>query len=428
MARAPRRWLPLPSRRTRSGVALTRRGWLALVAAAAGVALAWRYGARSINAVVVPTLVALGAGYLQVRLREPPTVRRDLPPDGAPGDGGTVTLSVETGSPYGAVVRDALPDGVDGDPTVETTVGLDPAEYEIEYRARGVYEVGPAEIVARDVLGLVSRRLTATGTDRLVVYPRVRRLTGEATAALVGAGDAGRNSDREEFDRLRSYDRGDALRDVDWKSTARHDELLVKEFTAGTARRPVTVAASATTPPDDGRRGDPDRDAGDRMAEAAASVCVTLLDAGVPVRLSTPDGTVEAAPGDRTAVLEHLAGATTGGRDEGDDDDRDDGARGDAVDRRARAAHGDGREASAHRGDGRAGSDRYGPGGGDADVRVHATVQDVRVTVGGTTRRFQRLLDDATGEVGGGAAAGATDVATAAEKTGGAATRGGGER
>ena len=308
----------VPTVRTGSGTALTRRGAWTLVVVCGGIALAWRYGARSINAVVLPALLALLAGYVQVRLRGAPDVERDLPPAGFPGEEGRVALSIETDSPFPGIVRDVLPPGVDGDPVVETTIGTAPVAYPVTYRARGHHEIGPAEVVGRDVLGLVSRRLPTEGTDRLVVYPPVRELTAGATTALVGAHDPGRSHERDEFDRLRGYDRGDPLRDVHWKSSAKRDDLIVKEFAARTDRRPVTVAAGVAER-GDGASDPVDAGSGDRMAEAAASICVALLDAGVPVRLATPTGTVSAA-GDREQVLRHLAAAAAGPRPDVDAD------------------------------------------------------------------------------------------------------------
>lgn len=274
---------------------LTRRGWVVTGIGALGIAMAALFGARALNAVVLPCIVALVAALVQVRRIDPPTVERTLPPNGFPDDSGTVTLRFETDSPFTARVRDALPPGVTGDPTAETTVGRDPVSYEVTYRRRGVHTVGPTSFVARDVLGLATDAFSVPATDDLLVYPRVRDLTGRARRDLVALQDTAAGHDRDEFDRLRQYVRGDALRDVHWKSSAKRDDLIVKEFTADNRSQTLSVSLSS------------DRGRADEMAEAGATVVLALLQAGVPVTLVTPGGTLSVAPGDRDAVLEHLA-------------------------------------------------------------------------------------------------------------------------
>jgi uncharacterized protein (DUF58 family) len=278
----------------------TRRGVAVALVAVAGGLLAARFGARSLNAVVVPCLVALVAAVVQVRLRSPPAVDRSLPPDGFPGDVGTVRLAFEADEPYPAVVEDRLSGGLVGDARTEALVGGAAATYEIEYATRGEQTVGPAVVRVRDVLGLVERRMVTRGRRRLLVYPPVRRLPAAATASLTNTSLAAELPGRGEFDGLREYVRGDDLRDVHWKSSAKTGDLIIQEYTVDADPEAVTLHARATG-------GD-----ADAMAAAAASVADALLGAGVPVSLVTPDGRVEASPDDRVAILEHLARAPAG--------------------------------------------------------------------------------------------------------------------
>jgi uncharacterized protein (DUF58 family) len=131
--------------------------------------------------------------------------------------------------------------------------------------------------------------------DELLVYPRVHGLSGHAKRDLLALHDTAESPDRDEFDRLRQYVRGDSLRDVHWKSSAKREDLIVKEFSADNRSQAVTVSLAA------------ERGCADRMAEAGASVVVALLRAAVPVTLVTPAGTVDLTPGDRRQALERLA-------------------------------------------------------------------------------------------------------------------------
>jgi len=317
----------------RPPVGLTRRGAATLGVAAVGFVLAAGFGSRALNAVVFPALIAVVAGVVQLSLRRHPSVTRDAPSDGFPDDRGTVTLTFDVDSPFAAVVEDGLGDGLDGDPVVEGVVGADAFVYSVTYAARGEHTLGPVRVLARDVFGLVEREFRCRDRHRLLVYPRVRDLSGPAQNDLRRLYDVERVRERDEFDRLREYTRGDALRDVHWKSSAKHQDLVVTEFATQARTRAVRISAGAAP------------GHADEMAEAAASVCVALLDVGLPIALSTPDGTVESGDG-RTTLLAHLALA---------DDGR--------------------------------------PPDGDADVVVEADASGTTVRVGDVETSFERLLD-----------------------------------
>ena len=105
------------------------------------------------------------------------------------------------------------------------------------------------------------------------------------------------SDDREQFDELREYVPGDSLRNVHWASSAKRDELVVMEFDAAIDVAGLAIAAGSTA------------GYADEMAAAAASVATTLLDAGLAVSLSLPDGEIERDGGEsqRERVLAALA-------------------------------------------------------------------------------------------------------------------------
>ena len=303
------------------GVSLTRRGRLVagicLVASVAAVTA----GGRSLNAVVVPGLVALAAGFVQLRGIDAPGVRRTGLTNGFVGEERTVATEftgdppgTDIGRPFLASVRDRLTDGLvalggDGDlrggdtadvdattgttgeATTQTTVGDAPARYRIRYDERGVHRVGPAQITATDVFGLYYRRFLLTGRDTVTVYPSVRTVPGWFRRRLSGGEGLDASQQREAFDRLREYARGDALRDVHWPTTAKRNELIVKSFAAETDRRRVSIAGETQPAADD--------DTADALASAIASVGLALLNDGVGVDVRLPHGDITADPGPR---------------------------------------------------------------------------------------------------------------------------------
>ncbi|WP_435183224.1 DUF58 domain-containing protein [Halobellus sp. EA9] len=310
----------------------TRRGYAVAAVVAAAVAVGAAFGARSLDAVVLPGVVALVAAAVQVWRAPAPGVERALPPADEPGTTGTVELRLDAPRTYPATIRDRLPagvavagSGVDGEnadagesneaseAVVDAAIG-GTVSYEIARRRRGRHDIGPLAVVVTDVLGLFERTIALDVREDLLVFPRVRRLSGSAEANLRALTRSQRATRRDEFDDLREYVRGDALRDVHWKSSAKRGELMIREFTAETDPDRVTVAAGvagAERPrgeAEDGDETDPSADPlADAMAEAAATVCLALIREGASVRLSTPAGGVDAGVDDTRAMLDHLA-------------------------------------------------------------------------------------------------------------------------
>lgn len=285
---------------------LTRRGRATLGICVAGVLLATLSGTRSLNAVVFPGLIALGAAYVQLARLDPPGVRRDLPPDDFVGTTHTTRLTfhhpetpgADLPDTYVARVRDEVGDGLSGpDADTRTTVGAVPVEYELDYERRGEHELGPVTVFATDVFGLLERDLLCRDRGAVLVYPPRHPVPGWFRRELYDDEALGTSRQRDEFDRLREYARGDALRDVHWPTTAKRDELIVKEFAAETEQRRVAISG--------GSRGR----AADDLAEATTSIALELIDDGVPVDVSLPNGTVSvrSGPEQRRRLLELTA-------------------------------------------------------------------------------------------------------------------------
>jgi uncharacterized protein (DUF58 family) len=109
------------------------------------------------------------------------------------------------------------------------------ATYRVTCRPRGVYRVGPTMVSASDPLGLAETRLPAGPVDRIVVYPALEELSG---FPIVRGQDPAMQASRpehsrrggEDFYTLREYQRGDDLRRVHWPSSAKTDELMIRQL------------------------------------------------------------------------------------------------------------------------------------------------------------------------------------------------------
>jgi uncharacterized protein (DUF58 family) len=107
--------------------------------------------------------------------------------------------------------------------------------YEVLCRPRGVYRVGPSKVTIGDPMGFTESTSTFGSVGRLVVYPRVEELesvpTGRGQDQTINTSRAAFwHSGGEDFFTLREYHQGDDLRKVHWPSSARRDELMIKQL------------------------------------------------------------------------------------------------------------------------------------------------------------------------------------------------------
>lgn len=181
--------------------------------------------------------------------------------------------------------------------------------YPLRPLLRGVHAIGPLHAGATDPLGLAEFERTIAAPDRLTVLPRVFALNGLPAALGAGEGTSGAalaHQGQGSSDVLvRPYRQGDELRRVHWRSTARHDELMVRleerPWRAGT-----TVLLDRRDAAHRGRGADSSLEFAVSMA---ASVCAHLIGRGEPVRLVTEDSTPLPGPDASgiDAVLDALA-------------------------------------------------------------------------------------------------------------------------
>lgn len=303
-------------------MSLTRRGYAVLAVVLLGLANAGLYGPRALNAVVAPAAVALLAAVVGVRRIDRPDLERVVVDEGFVGETHTVELRFSAATAFTGHIRDAVPEGLaTSGNELTTAIEETTLAYDVTFARRGAHELGPVTVTARDVLGLVERTFTYPGTREVLVYPRIRSLTGRARHELNLLPDLELVANRGGFDSLREYQRGDALRDIDWKSSAGQPEgdLIVKEYVDEDDLGEVHIAART----DETRRtlgDDRARESADAMAEATASIADFLLEAGLSVGVTVPDGSV--APGEAhdqmAAILELLARTGPGGLPGGD--------------------------------------------------------------------------------------------------------------
>lgn len=165
-------------------------------------------------------------------------------------------------------------------------------QYTLEADKRGVYALGPTQVVTTDPLGFYTYTQAIPCETELVVYPvalPVRELDVE------GAGAWGRQYQDEgethgsglDFYGVREYRQGDELRRVHWRTTARTGKLAVMEYTQGFTSD-VLLVLDLNREIYEGTGDGPDG-ALECAVTIAATAASHLLHEGYGVRLMTPE-------------------------------------------------------------------------------------------------------------------------------------------
>ena len=181
------------------------------------------------------------------------------------------------------------------------------ASYRLPTERRGIHRVGPLEVVVGDAFGLVRSATEAAEAVEVTVLPRIDQIEPvpftvghDPLAGSLQPNALGRAGD--DFYALRPYVVGDDLRQIHWPSTARHDELLVRQQEQPWQGRTTVVL--------DLRRAAHDAESIEVAVSAAASIVNANCQRNDLVRLVTTDGNDSGFAVGRAhlgAMLEHLA-------------------------------------------------------------------------------------------------------------------------
>ncbi len=273
----------------------TRSGWSVLVGGLGFIGAGRLFGSVSFLVVgcVAIAAVVLAVATRRFRPSRVAVARHLTPPRVQVGDSARVDLEVVNRGRYRTPLM-RLHDTVAGTGGVQLSLaplaakgGTVHGAYRFPTERRGVLHLGPIQIEDVDALGLARRRHHVNTTARLIVHPRVETLPPTRLPAgddsLLGAGVlASLGLSDEEFDGLRDYVPGDDPRKIHWPSSARLDELQVRQFRPPSHGQLSIVID--TRPPSDSA------EAQDVTTSVAASIASSVLHAGGATRIATTDG------------------------------------------------------------------------------------------------------------------------------------------
>ncbi|MGH9274780.1 MAG: DUF58 domain-containing protein, partial [Acidimicrobiales bacterium] len=181
------------------------------------------------------------------------------------------------------------------------------AAYRLPTERRGIVRIGPLDVIVGDPFGLTNLATQAAQAVEITVFPRVDRIeplpftTGhDPLAGARQPNSLGRTG--EDFYALRPYTVGDDLRRVHWPSSARHDELLVRQNELPWQGRTTVVL--------DVRKAAHSGDSLEVAVSVAASIVAATARRHDLIRLVTSAGSdSDFAPGSDhvEAIMEHLA-------------------------------------------------------------------------------------------------------------------------
>lgn len=293
---------------------LTRQGWGLAATAVVLVAAGRFFGVTELFFIGTAALVLILVVVIRaLLLRLEVGVRRDVqPPRVHAGSPSRIELEVTNrGDRITPVLR--ILDAVSGTRGADLALapilpgGRARAAYRLPTERRGVIEIGPLDVVVSDPFGLTAVQVRGADRTELTVYPRIDPIVGlpesmghdpeAVTDAPASIGPVG-----DEFFALRPFEIGDELRRVHWPSTARYDELLVRQTELpwqGRTTVLLDLRADSQTPA-----------SLDIGVSAAASVLTAARRDGDLFRLVATDGVDSGfVPGNAAyaAVLEYLA-------------------------------------------------------------------------------------------------------------------------
>ncbi|CAL1520223.1 DUF58 domain-containing protein [Chitinophaga sp. MM2321] len=101
---------------------------------------------------------------------------------------------------------------------------------------RGVYEFGYTNVFVKSALGMVSRRFVFNNAQTVSVYPSFHQLRQQTLYSYVNRlNEIGVHKRRVighsmEFDHIKPYSKGDDVRTLNWKASARTGDLMVNNY------------------------------------------------------------------------------------------------------------------------------------------------------------------------------------------------------
>ncbi|MEZ4903513.1 MAG: DUF58 domain-containing protein [Spirosomataceae bacterium] len=219
--------------------------WIVLVALTALFLLSYLFPLLFGFAKIAATLV-LGFLLIDIFLlfKTPKGIfaRRDTPDRLSNGDNNPISIYLENLYSFGVILEiiDEIPFQFQKrDVLFETQLSTHAHQiicYELRPTKRGEYSFGAVNVFVQTSLRLIKRRYQFSQNKIVAVYPSYLQMRQYELMAIsnrlteLGIKRIRRLGHSMEFEQIRQYVQGDDLRTLNWKATARRNELMVNAF------------------------------------------------------------------------------------------------------------------------------------------------------------------------------------------------------
>ncbi len=235
---------------------LTSRGVSFLLAVIILLAIAWNTDITMVYIFFVITFVMFILSYFHMRLSIPDIeVFRSAQETAFEDEMLNVKMSIRNNAARGASFFELLDYFPAGRPGKEKTslFILDIAakeeknlNYAVDCYKRGVWNMGPIEVISQDALGFFRMKQTLDVISGIIIYPALFRVfafppLARGSVSWMGVETAKISGDSHEFFGIREYQRGDSVSRIHWPSTARHNKLIVKQFERNSVQEATIV-------------------------------------------------------------------------------------------------------------------------------------------------------------------------------------------
>ncbi len=178
---------------------------------------------------------------------------RPLPKRLSNGDDNPISISLENRFSFSVKARiiDELPAQFQVR-NFEHSISIEPNSaasfsYNVKPTERGEYKFGKLRVFIRSPLNLVQRRFTFEEDTLVPVYPSFIQMKKFEMYAIsnrltdLGIKKIRRVGHTMEFERIKEYVRGDDVRSINWKATARSGDLMVNQYQDERSQQIVSV-------------------------------------------------------------------------------------------------------------------------------------------------------------------------------------------
>lgn len=218
---------------------MTPRGKLVLALGLVTYVVAWLFGAKVLYPAATGLVLAPLGARAWVRLAGGPITLRRRAGRGALLEGDDIWVTLEAVPqarvpPPSLAIRERLKRLGEHETALRPDRRAHRGTYVLERVPRGRYDVVEAHAMIADPFGLACAEVDLAPGGSLVVYPRLVELPGLFSESGAHAQDGRRLLLRRpsgfDLHSVREYERGESLRKVHWRTTARRGQLMVKEL------------------------------------------------------------------------------------------------------------------------------------------------------------------------------------------------------